>query len=87
MCDKGFDFYWQDDFRENIFAEHFVAYMNSHYYTITAFEIVEHLPEPLTANEKLLLRARNIMKETTKYNSFENFEKECKEQLLTILGN
>ena len=51
--DKGFEFYWQDDFCENIFAERFVADMNSNYDTITAFEVVEHLPEPLTAKETL----------------------------------
>jgi hypothetical protein len=76
MRDKGFDFYWQDDYCENIFSEHFVGDISSNYDIITAFEVVEHLPEPLTTIEKLL-KSSNIIFFTTeltdKVDDFDNW--------------
>ena len=54
MRDKGFNFYWYDDYCENIFSEHFVGTLSKHYDLITAFEVFEHLPNPLDIIEKLL---------------------------------
>ncbi|MES2568235.1 MAG: class I SAM-dependent methyltransferase [Bacteroidota bacterium] len=48
MRDKGFDFKWSDMHCENVFAKHFEeADMNKHHDVITAFEVFEHLPNPV----------------------------------------
>ncbi|MEO6303495.1 MAG: class I SAM-dependent methyltransferase, partial [Bacteroidia bacterium] len=46
MRDKGFDFYWHDDYCENLFANGFEADLKKKYDIITAFEVFEHLPNP-----------------------------------------
>jgi hypothetical protein len=50
MRDKGFDFYRQDSYCENIFAKHFdVEDLNDRkgFGLLTAFEVFEHLVQPL----------------------------------------
>lgn len=56
MRDKGFDFYRQDVFCENIFAKHFditdIPEIKK-FELLTAFEVFEHLPDPLSEIEKM----------------------------------
>ncbi|MBK8640039.1 MAG: class I SAM-dependent methyltransferase [Chromatiaceae bacterium] len=49
MRDKGFDFYWMDRYCTNLFARFFShSEARGSYDLITAFELFEHLNDPLT---------------------------------------
>lgn len=63
MRDLGFDFLWHDKFCKNIFAQGFEAEANSRYpyELVTAFEVFEHLVDPLSELEKLFKYSRNIL--------------------------
>lgn len=54
MRDKGFNFYWHDIYCKNMFAEGFEGSLTRNYNLITAFEVVEHLPNPHETISKLL---------------------------------
>ena len=47
MRDRGFEFYWQDIHASNQFAEGFEAPQGRKFSLLTAFEVFEHLPQPL----------------------------------------
>jgi len=48
MRDYGYDFYWQDKYCKNIFAEGFEYAQNmGRCRVVTAFEVLEHLEDPL----------------------------------------
>lgn len=53
MRDKGFEFYWQDKYASNQFAEGFEAPENKRFSFVTAFEVFEHLPQPLDIIEDM----------------------------------
>lgn len=57
MRDYGFNFYRQDAYCENLFAKYFdVSDLAEHktFELITAFEVFEHLPDPVTALKHML---------------------------------
>jgi len=60
MRDQGFDFYRHDPLCENIFAEGFEAYADEAYDLLTAWEVFEHLVDPLAEIEKMLNYSENI---------------------------
>lgn len=48
MRDNGFDFYWHDDYCENLFAKGFEQANNTRKLAaVTAFEVLEHIHNPL----------------------------------------
>jgi hypothetical protein len=47
MRDRGFDFYWHDKYALNQFAVGFEVHNGIRFSLLTAFEIFEHLPQPL----------------------------------------
>ena len=47
MRDRGFDFRHQDPFTKNIFAAGLDGDLTQRYDAITAFEVLEHLPDPV----------------------------------------
>lgn len=53
MRDKGFDFYWHDKYASNQFAAGFQAPQDKRFSLLTAFEVFEHLPQPLEAIEDM----------------------------------
>ncbi len=53
MRDMGFSFEWYDKYCQNIFSPQFLK-SKDHYDVITAFELFEHLPNPLQDIEILL---------------------------------
>lgn len=56
MRDRGFDFYWDDKYCENIFAQHFTLSdlpSTTKFEAVTAFEVFEHLVNPMEEIEKL----------------------------------
>lgn len=63
MRDAGFDFYRYDKHCENLFAQDFEAELkaNNKYELLTAFEVFEHLANPLDEIEKMLKFSQNIL--------------------------
>src|SRR5689334_18239883 len=47
MRDRGHDFHWYDGYSPNLLAGGFEADLAGRYDLATAFELVEHLPDPL----------------------------------------
>lgn len=62
MRDLGFDFYWDDLFAKNIFAQGFeYSSKLGEIELITSFESFEHFIHPLQEIEKMLKISRNIL--------------------------
>ncbi len=63
MRDSGFDFYHYDKFCPNLFAKGFDASANkvNAFALLTAFEIFEHLVQPIDDIEKMLSFSKNIL--------------------------
>ncbi len=61
MRDRGFDYYWRDRYCENIFAKHFIAEPGVKYELLTAFEVFEHLVQPLEEIETMLEYSSNLL--------------------------
>lgn len=54
MRDCGYDFYWYDKYCDNLFARDFIAKEGVKYNLLTAFEVFEHLVNPLEELETML---------------------------------
>jgi 2-polyprenyl-3-methyl-5-hydroxy-6-metoxy-1,4-benzoquinol methylase len=54
MRDKGFDFYWDDPYADNLFAKGFEHNEQNKYELITAFECFEHFTDPINQIQKML---------------------------------
>ena len=61
MRDVGLDFYWHDTHCQNLFAQQFEADFNRNYHLLTAFEIFEHLRDPIQELDKMLKISDNIL--------------------------
>jgi len=61
MRDKGFDFYWNDPFAENLFAKGFEFNRKDDIELVTAFECFEHFTVPTDELEKILSISPNII--------------------------
>ena len=66
MRDMGFDFYWTDPYCENFLARGFEynQSLKGNINLITAFEVFEHLADPLNEIEKMLEISDNIVLST-----------------------
>ena len=54
MRDKGFNFYWQDKYTENIFAKGFdQSNIQRKFDAVTSFESLEHFPNPMEELENI----------------------------------
>lgn len=60
MRDRGYDFFWQDRYCQNLFAKHFVADGDA-YELMTCFEVFEHLVQPMAEIENMLARSANVL--------------------------
>ena len=63
MRDVGYDFYWQDKYTENLFAQgfEFAETEKLPIDLLTCFEAFEHFVDPLAEFENLLCISRNIL--------------------------
>lgn len=63
MRDRGFDFYWTDEYCPNLFAQGFSIsdLERGPFELLTAFEVFEHFINPLKQIEQLLAFSRNIL--------------------------
>jgi Methyltransferase domain len=76
MRDIGFDFYWSDKYCENILAKGFeIPYSNKYFTGITAFEVLEHVYNPIEFIKKSL----NDAKTSTIIFSTELYQEDLKE--------
>ena len=64
MRDRGHDVYWHDAYSPNLLAIGFEADMDARYDLATAFELVEHLPDPITGFETLARLAPRLLVST-----------------------
>ncbi len=60
MRDRGFDFRWEDPLCKNLFARGFEAGADEKFATVTAFEVFEHLPDPVSSVATMAGRADAI---------------------------
>jgi hypothetical protein len=67
MRDKGFDFYRYDKYCDNLFAKGLDALPSAvpDFVLLTAFELFEHIANPISEVEKLLQFSRSIFFSTT----------------------
>jgi hypothetical protein len=61
MRDRGFDFYWQDKYCDNLYAKDFTYKEKEKYEALTAYEVFEHLPSPVAEVEEMLKHSDNIL--------------------------
>ncbi|MEA5497580.1 methyltransferase domain-containing protein [Limnoraphis robusta] len=61
MRDFGLNFYGYDKYCQNLFAQGFVAELQESYELATAFEVFEHLVNPLNEIEQILKLSKNIL--------------------------
>lgn len=63
MRDLGFNFFWKDRYCENLFAKGFehIESSNDKFEVITAFEVFEHLLDPVSEMENILSYSDNII--------------------------
>ena len=63
MRDRGLDFYWSDKYAENLLAKGFSSSDRNkdQYACVTAFEVFEHLADPINEVEQILRFSKNII--------------------------
>jgi hypothetical protein len=61
MRDLGFDFRWLDLYANNIHARGFEHLAGGHYDVVTAYEVLEHLVDPLEEIGHILTLADNLL--------------------------
>lgn len=61
MRDKGYDFYWQDKYCDNVYAKDFKYEEKVKYRILTAYEVFEHLPDPIIEVNKMFQFSDNVL--------------------------
>jgi len=65
MRDRGFDFYWSDLHASNDYARGFEYQEGGRYDFLTAFEVLEHLEDPVPELSKLMALSSAVLVSTT----------------------
>jgi hypothetical protein len=58
MRDRGFDYYWSDMYCENLFARGYEAAPDDTFSAVTAFEVLEHVSDPVLFIHETLKQAK-----------------------------
>ncbi|MBC6111024.1 class I SAM-dependent methyltransferase [Pedobacter sp. CCM 8938] len=77
MRDKGYNFFHTDIYCDNLFAEFFDLSdltINSKFELVTAFEVFEHLPNPISEIEKILEYSNNLLFTTVLHPGFDKLQ-------------
>jgi hypothetical protein len=61
MRDAGYKFFWSDKFCDNLYSKGFEADENKKYEILTAYEVFEHLPEPVKEISEMLKHSDSIL--------------------------
>lgn len=61
MRDAGYDFHLYDRYCDNLFAQGFAATASGSFHLVTAFEVVEHMRNPLDEMEQILACSPNVL--------------------------
>ena len=64
MRDRGFNFFWSDRYATNDYARGFEAPEGKTFSFLTAFEVLEHLVDPLAELSKLMDMSENVFVST-----------------------
>jgi Methyltransferase domain len=64
MRDRGFNFFWIDRFAKNLHARGFEHAPNKKYDLLTAYEVMEHLPNPLADFAEMVKYSDRILATT-----------------------
>jgi hypothetical protein len=64
MRDRGFNFYWKDRYASNDYARGFEYDPNIRYGFLTAFEVLEHLVDPISELESMMQLSPNVFVST-----------------------
>ena len=64
MRDRGFNFFWQDMYAKNIHARTFEHDPEAHYDLVTAFELMEHLPDPVEGIARVFALSDDVLTTT-----------------------
>jgi hypothetical protein len=64
MRDRGFNFFWQDLYAKNIHARTFEYEQDARYDLVTAFELMEHLPDPIEGLAPIFALSDNVLTTT-----------------------
>lgn len=69
MRDIGFNFFWQDEYSDNLLARGFEMKHNHFYEACTLLEVMEHLLYPLEEVKEIIKKTNMIIFTTTLYGS------------------
>ena len=64
MRDRGFNFFWSDRYATNDYARGFEAPAGKRFDFLTAFEVLEHLPDPISDVSRLMELSDNVFVST-----------------------
>ena len=64
MGDRGFNFFWSDRYASNDYARGFECPEKAKYQLLTAFEVLEHLTDPVTDLSGLMELSDNVFVST-----------------------
>jgi len=64
MRDRGFNFFWSDLYATNNYARGFERQEGAKYDFLTAFEVLEHLVDPVTGLEEMMNLSENLFVST-----------------------
>ena len=64
MRDRGFDFRWSDKYASNLYARGFEHRAGDRHELLTAFEVLEHLPDPMSEISEMLKLSDNLLTTT-----------------------
>ena len=75
MRDLGYQWYWSDKYAQNLVARKFEYNGEKPIFLITAFELFEHLPNPIEELKKIFNISKTVIFSTLLYDDEYNYQK------------